>query len=762
MAYIPERGSTHVYKVNKISKQEIHEMAERCVCEQPPFCNAACPLKLDAKAMLAAAAEGDFPRARRIYEKAAPFPQVLSAGCEAPCESRCRLGEKGEAVAIRAIERAAVRYGGEGRGGSLLRMKKRKSAAIFGAGLFSLFLAGELEKKAYPVTVFCEEAGEREYLAAAAPFLSGADFDAELERLRKKEIGFVFRCGLDADFFGEKRKEFDIVCASAEAAERFCPGDEYDEKTMFCRGQGLIMGASGSVLGAAFGAKKAALTADRLAQGLDPASSRGEEGACESRLYTNLDGAKKLTRIPERGDGYRAQDAAEEAGRCIQCFCDECVKACAYLQHYGKTPALMTRELYNNTQIIMGDHQMNKPMNTCALCGQCEVICPNGFDMAQVCLSARRNMVSTDKMPNAPHEFALLDMLFSNNEAALCRRQPGHEECRYVFFPGCQAAAIAPGTVRAAYEDLCGRVEGGVALLLGCCGEIADWAGREELYEQAAALIDERLAALGNPTVIALCPSCEKQLRRHGGTEVIGIWDVLLAIGLPEGGHGLDRPAALHDACGARGERATQEAVREIARRLGCELIETAYTGDEAPCCGYGGLAAYANPEVAQKMTEKCLERADAPYISYCMACRDRFAREGRESRHILELIYGTDAGAPPDISEKRYNRLTLKNTLLRELWKEETQMRKTDYKIEFTPEALAAMDERMILKDDVIETLDALRETGEAIYDAQADISITRRRIGNVTFWVKYREIEGGYRVVGAYSHRMDVMRRP
>ena len=49
-------------------------------------------------------------------------------------------------------------------------------------------------------------------------------------------------------------------------------------------------------------------------------------------------------------------------------------------------------------------------------------------------------------------------------------------------------------------------------------------------------------------------------------------------------------------------------------------------------------------------MTEKCLERSDAPYITYCMACRDRFVREGRESRHILELLYGTNAVNMPDI----------------------------------------------------------------------------------------------------------------
>ena len=49
-------------------------------------------------------------------------------------------------------------------------------------------------------------------------------------------------------------------------------------------------------------------------------------------------------------------------------------------------------------------------------------------------------------------------------------------------------------------------------------------------------------------------------------------------------------------------------------------------------------------------MTDKCLARSDAPYISYCMACRDRFARQGRESRHILELVYGTMRDDLPEI----------------------------------------------------------------------------------------------------------------
>ncbi|MBO5555877.1 MAG: aldehyde dehydrogenase, partial [Oscillospiraceae bacterium] len=256
--------------------------------------------------------------------------------------------------------------------------------------------------------------------------------------------------------------------------------------------------------------------------------------------------------------------------------------------------------------------------------------------------------------------------------------------------------------------------------------------------------------------------TCRKELAGHEELEIVGIWDVLLQLGLPEGARRLDRPMALHDACGARGDRETQNAIRSLASALGCELVETPDSGDRSPCCGYGGLAAYANREVAAEMTESCLERSDAPFVSYCMACRDRFARQGRESRHILELIYGTDAGAPPDISEKRYHRLTLRKELLRELWQEETMEETLDFTLLYTDEARQMMDERMILTDDVIAVLQDFRATGEAILDSETGLLIARRRVGNATFWVKFtREGEDAYTVHRAYSHRMRVVKR-
>ena len=746
---IEERASTHVYRQKRLfTKEELEAREHLCVHEQPAYCNAACPLKLDTKAMLAAIAAGDFNKALALYEKITPFPQILSAGCEAPCEGKCKLRELGEGIAIRELEAAAVRYGEKPKKRGLLR-KKTKKCAVFGADLFTLFLAGELSKKMYPVTVYCPYPERDAMLAAIAP---GA-----AEDLARLDIKFEWNAEPAAAFAASAMK-YDIVCASYEAAKAIYPGLEVDDAVMVCREHALITGKTEGVLSAAFGAKKAALSADRLAQNLDPSNTRGEEGSVETKLYTSLEGVEPSKRIPCTD----RESAVAEASRCIQCRCDECIKGCAYLQHYNKFPRVLTREIYNNVSIIMGDHMMNKPINACNLCGQCTVLCPNGYDMAEVCHMARQNMVFTGKMPLAPHEFALMDMVFSNDEAFLCRPQPGYDTCKYVFFPGCQATAIAPATVRAAYLDLCQRLEGGVALMLGCCGAICDWAGRYEMYEGTVKFLDEKLAELGSPTVIAGCPTCKKELSTHEGLEIQGIWEVLEEIGLPEKAKRADKPIAIHDACGARGDHETQDSIRRIAESLGCQVTETQYEGDKSPCCGYGGLTQFTNREVAKKMTDKCLERSDLPYLSYCMACRDRFAREGRESMHLLELVYGTSADHCPDISAKRYNRLGLKNELLKEVWNEEVEAVDLGFTIEYTPEAEEMMDDRMILKTDVIRVLQSLRQTGEAVLDGDTGLCITRTRLGNVTFWVKYTETGTGYLVHRAYSHRMNVVNRP
>ena len=140
--------------------------------------------------------------------------------------------------------------------------------------------------------------------------------------------------------------------------------------------------------------------------------------------------------------------------------------------------------------------------------------------------------------------------------------------------------------------------------MLGCCGAICDWAGRNEMYEDTGAFLDQEFEKLGNPIVISGCPTCKKQLSAHKALQVYGIWEILETIGLPENAKRLEIPVAVHDSCGARGEPETQDSIRRIAEALGCQVVETPYDRDRSPCCGYGGLTQYTNREVAKEMTD--------------------------------------------------------------------------------------------------------------------------------------------------------------
>ena len=55
--------------------------------------------------------------------------------------------------------------------------------------------------------------------------------------------------------------------------------------------------------------------------------------------------------------------------------------------------------------------------------------------------------------------------------------------------------------------------------MLGCCGAISEWAGRYEMTEKVNEQLKQELAKLGDPMIIAGCPSCMKQLKESLGAK---------------------------------------------------------------------------------------------------------------------------------------------------------------------------------------------------------------------------------------------------
>ena len=728
----------HYRMKQAFGQEELHQREAVCTREEPPGCQAACPLHLDMRAVCGHEARGDFKKAAAVIRQTTPFLYLLARTCSAPCQKACTLSRLGEGVRVRDLELACALYGGPAGGSRFLIPRKNKKVLVAGDGIFALACCRELGKKGYEV----------HWHTACASFQAP-----------------LLEIGLSPEEAAADLSEFSTLRITREAAEKFF-GETLEDWSRradaFCVSPELVFGrlpengftgpAGKETVWILAAARYAAMQADRYLQGASPEGLE-EPKVYESRLHVTLDGITGSRAVTGQGALTREM-AAEEAARCIQCQCLECVKGCVYLQEFKRNPRGAIREIYNNLSIVMGNHMANGLINACDECGQCKAACPEGFDYPDVCRIARRTMVETGKMPPSAHEFALLDQEFSNGEAFLARPQPGYETCRYLFFPGCQAAAVSPRTVEITYRRLREELEGGTGLLLGCCGAISRWAAREELLQEALEKIRAAWESMGRPEILCACPTCLKNLRELTSLPARGVWEVLLELGTEPV---TDQRVSIHDACGAREDGEIRAQIRRFAEALGCRVEEMPFAGELSPCCGYGGLVRYANPKMAEKKAAFASGRSEHRILTYCMACRDQFQRAGKDSIHILELACQVEPGPVPDLSLRRANRLKLKEKLQRELWKEEGRMEEM-LPVIYMEGAREEMDQRMILESDVNAVLKAYESSGEAVEDPEKGWLAASLRLGNVTFWVKFTDTEGCYRVYGAYSHRMTV----
>lgn len=727
-------------------QKELHEREGICTRLEPPQCQAGCPIHVDVRALMKAVSRAEYDKGYAIIKSAVSFVNLIARKCEAPCLNGCVLKDKGS-IRINTIEKACAAYGKDKPKSKFLLPRKNKKAAVLGTDLFALACCAELGEKGYEVHFFGPN--PRDILLKLG--LSEAEAKADLAVFDSLRVSFIEETSINAVLLNQKTAEYEALCMSHDL-RIFFQQTELPQNVFWGH-------AMATLIDTLCAAKSIALDADRFMQGVQTEQGRQREGTFVSTLYVSADeirAAKAYERTLEASLEQKA--VTVEAARCIQCECTECIKGCAFLQHYKSDPRKTIREIYNNASIVMGDHHANHMINSCSECGQCAYTCPNGFDLSEICKRARQAMAETGKMPPSTHEFALLDLSFSNQEAFLALPQPGFDICKYAFFPGCQAMAVSPAIIELTYRDLCERLEGGVALILGCCGAIADWAGNEAFFDEAVAKIVTAWEELKEPEMIVSCPSCMKVFLQYAQMEPTGIWDVLNEIGLPKNAERESGRFIIHDSCGARGNERIQDAVRQLIRATGREAEDSAYTRNEAPCCGYGGLTAYANPELAVKMSEFFVADRSKSYISYCMACKDRFRKAGADSLHILELVYGRDETKPPGLSARRNNRLQLKSRLLKTIWGEEVPMKGYDFVVHVDEALMGQIEERMILMDDIYQVFEYMRESGNAVLEVETGFLSTSARIGNVTFWVKYQETADGYCLKGAYSHRMIV----
>lgn len=768
-----------------MDQEELRKLEDQCIQEQPPRCAAACPVHVDVRAMMAEAARGNFTEAARILRKTVPFPGIISRICDQPCRSVCRRNEAGEPLAVVDIEKACVDYAAELENKIVAPPRKEKRVAILGGGLSGLTAAFELAKKGYAVVLFekgpylggslwsfPEDQLPREIVARDLQVLETVGVELRLNTTVGRDIPFEAVCAdFDAVYVGVGAGALDLFGLPADAGGRIA----VDSTTLAAGREGVFAGGS---LRRAEGARSpihsisdgriAAVSIDRFLQKVSLTASRTGEGPLSTRLYTSTEGVEPLTATPISQGGYSREEAVREASRCLQCQCLECVKVCEYLNSFRAYPKRYVRQIYNNLAIVMGHRQANKLINSCSLCGLCKEVCPEALHMGLVCREARKILVDRGKMPPSPHEFPLRDMLFSNSEkCAFARHQPGMDRSRFLFFPGCQLAASAPEHVKSAYALLTRNITGGVGFMSRCCGAPADWAGRGELFRSAGEDFLALWQELGSPSLILACSTCYEIFKAHFPiVPIVSLWETLDRLGLPESrGVQTHEAVAVHDACATRHENAIQDSVRNILRRLGYRIEELPLSRDKTECCGYGGLMFFANPDLARSVIRRRSEASPRDFLSYCAMCRDYIASSGKRSFHLLDLIFGTQGDAAalrkgPLYSQRRENRVRLKNAMLKEAWGETTAAAQGHemIRLNISDTVRQLMEERLILIEDLQQVIGTAEATGYKLLDPVTGHFIAHLKPASVTYWAEYSVGEDEFVVHNAYSHRMEI----
>jgi NADPH-dependent glutamate synthase beta subunit-like oxidoreductase len=174
--------------------------AQRCLQCAMPYCVQACPIAQDARGYILAVAERDFDRAAVITMRENPLATTLCKVCYHYCEDACIMHERGGAIAIRQLKRAAMELGN-----AVVEYVPSapvsQRIAVVGAGPAGLMAAWELGIRGYSVTVFEAEPFLGGQVEAIPKYhMDGFELELDVARFRRLDVTFSMGRRLGPDF----------------------------------------------------------------------------------------------------------------------------------------------------------------------------------------------------------------------------------------------------------------------------------------------------------------------------------------------------------------------------------------------------------------------------------------------------------------------------------------------------------------------------------------------------------------------------------
>ena len=788
---------------------EYGSFADKCFRDTLPPCAAVCPLAYDVREFIKQMRKGSLRSAYKVIRSTLIFPSVISEICPQTCRSACVRGHiaakaadsrfaaadgaagpddscrPDESIDLRGLEKICIEKMAGKDPERYNIPQKQQHIAVIGAGLSGLACAYRLASFGYQVKVF-----ERCSLAGGT-LPQGLDrrwaHDEIMREFKAVRCGFEFETEISSLCdLGDEPAADAVYIATGEGGNDFRSAADDQYSGLVLRGGALagtdIMESVRTGLTAAEMINNRLLT--NVAKTREEMEISVPERAADPRFYDLHYDLSVPDEIPAKG--------VPEAFRCMRCNCSECYDVCPLMERHRQYPKKICNEVIVTLKPNKSKRSAVRLIMGCTECSACRTACPENIDMGRCIQEARTDFYESGVMSPAFHDYWLQDMEFcESDEARLLMVKDESRPADVLYFPGCQLPASMPELVEASFEAL-GRTCDNPAVLLGCCGVPAKWAGHRAEFREVRKRIASDWESLGRPALVTACPSCLQNMKDMHPDMVIQSYYSFAAehpeildlqhrdtgtytkAGADEDTYaGADAEAAADtvpasrikviDPCSSIAESNMAECVRRLLKRSGYEIINKE---TDPACCGFGGHIYNAVPALHDSFAQRRIDDIkddDVIAASYCANCRDILAYRGADARHVLGLLLGIneEKRMPPELGARRDNRRMAKSMLTGcpEPAEDKAEDKTEDsMEILISEELIRRMDRELILREQISDLITEAEDSGNKLYDEDDNVFIAHKRSGAVTIWAVYSREADSVTVENVYLHRMDI----
>lgn len=468
-------------------------------------------------------------------------------------------------------------------------------------------------------------------------------------------IIFAIGQGVNSDFACGRLEQLPNTNFKCDA---FTLQSSSNEKVFIC---GDASGESFIVIQAMATGKRAAESVMRYLRGEDLKEGRSIDDTSSYRTklkrevdwstYTTrvdmiqLDKNSRINSFDEVDLGYTKEEAINEALRCKQCECRLCVKECIMLQQYTNSPKKLFSEYLEK-----GYENMDKMIAfSCNDCNQCTIRCPKDLNLRENFIAIKEKYIEDNGNKQVIDLLKEVDEIQEkecSKEYSTTILAKDNKKTKYLFVPGCTVPAYSPELVEKVLIHLRETLDGEVGAMLQCCGKVSKLTGEIVQYKRRNKMAIDEINSTNADVIVTICPSCYNVYSDTSDRKVISYWDLMKEkIGIPESQKGIGKNSDvvfnIHDSCATRHVSSHHESVRWVLDELGYKYDEIEFNKGNTRCCGVGGMVCTSNPELYKKIYNRRAKDFSSDYvISYCGSCRGTMESAGKDSIHLLNLIF--------------------------------------------------------------------------------------------------------------------------